>query len=385
VTKRGRGTKRGGRSGEGGSDGRIRRGTSRPGPLPGPLVLLLLALLLLPGCSPTYVLKAGWVQARILAARQPIPQVIQDPDTDPGTRGKLSLVLEARDFARELGMEVGGSYTTFVQLDSDTLANILSAAHQDRLAPRTWWFPVVGRMPYKGFFRLDDALREERKLQEQGFDTWIRPTAAFSTLGWFSDPVMSTLLRYDEVGLVETILHEIAHQHLFVPGQGRFNESFATWVGNAAAIRFFCTRAGGGEDTVWCGRARDRWADAMTFSVFLDGLLQELDGVYSDPERSREEKLSAREVIFQEAVTLFRDEVQPTFLASTYSGFLQSPLNNATLLSRMLYYHRLPDFQALQDRYGGDFMAAVEVIREGVAEVSDPFQLLPKGGVAGDG
>lgn len=351
----------------------MRRGKGRH--IAGGTVLLLASLL--PGCSPVYVLKAGVQQARILAARTPISEVLADPATDDDTRGKLLLVMEAREWAaEELGLEVGRSYTTFVRLPSDTLSHILSAAHRDRFAARTWWFPIVGRMPYKGYFRLSDAEAAARRLEADGFDTWIRPTSAYSTLGWFADPVMSTFLRYDTVSLVETLFHEIAHQHLFVPGQGRFNESFATWVGNAAAIRFFCGREGGGEDTVWCTRARERWEDALDFSVFLDGLVDELTALYADPTLDREEKLDRREEIFMAALERFRTEVQPRFRASSYASFLTTPLNNATLLSRMLYYHRLPDFQALEDAHGGDLMAAVEALREASGR-GDPFDLLP--------
>ena len=367
----------------------VRRRTGRgdgspvpPAAPPGRVRRLVLSALLLPlllaGCNPVYILKAGVQQAKILAARTPIPEVVADPATDEDTRGKLLLVMEARRWAGEvLELDVGTSYTTFVRMPSDTLSHILSAAYQDRFAAKTWWFPVVGRMPYKGYFDLEDARAAARGLEADGFDTWIRPTTAYSTLGWFSDPVMSTLLRNDTVGLVETILHEISHQHLFVPGNGRFNESFATWVGNAAAIRFFCEREGGGPDTVWCNRARGRWQDAMRFSVFLDGVVDELTDLYARPDLETPEVLARREVVFAEALERFRTEVQPGFVAVTYGSFLTTPLNNATLLSRMLYYHRLRDFQALQEAHGGDLVAAIEVLRAASERGENPFSALP--------
>ena len=212
---------------------------------------------------------------------------------------------------------------------------------------------MVGRVPYRGFFDLEDALDEQRKLEEEGFDTWLRPTSAFSTLGWFADPLMSTVLRQDEIGVVQTILHEVSHAHLWVSGSVSFNESFATFVGDAGAAAFFCAESGE-IATVRCTRARRRWGDAMKFSVFLDRLVADLERVYDDAARSREERLSAREQVFAEALEHFTAEVQPSFEASTYAGFVDTPLNNATLLARMRYYHRLPDFQALLDDHGGD-------------------------------
>ena len=344
--------------------------------------LLLAAAALWPGtaCSPMYVIRAGWEEAKILRARQPIPEVILAPDTDDVTRGKLTLAREARVFARDqLGLDVGDSYTSYTELDRDTLAMVLSAAYQDRLASKTWWFPVVGRVPYRGFFSLTDALGAQRKLEEEGFDTYLRPTSAFSTLGWFADPLLSTIVRYDEVELVTTIIHELSHNHLFVPGQVRFNESFATWVGRAGSIEFFCTRPGGGPDTVWCNRARDRWTDVKLFSVFIDGLVEELDGVYGDTLATSNEKIERREAVFERHLSRFRYEVQPRFVALSFGSFESLPLNNATLLSRMRYYHRLPAFDALLAAHAGSLSDAVESLRTGLETAEDPFALLPGG------
>ncbi len=342
--------------------------------------LLLAAAALWPGtaCSPMYVIRAGWEEAKILRARQPIPDVILAPTTDDVTRGKLTLAREARKFARDrLGLDVGDSYTSYTELERDTLAMVLSAAYRDRLASKTWWFPVVGRVPYRGFFSLDDALGAQRNLEAEGLDTYLRPTSAFSTLGWFADPLLSTILRYDEVELVTTIIHELSHNHLFVPGQVRFNESFATWVGRTGSIEFFCTRPGGGSDTVWCNRARDRWRDTMRFSVFLDGLVEELETVYADNTATSDAKVAAREAVFERHLDRFRDQVQPGFASLSFAGFASLPLNNATLLSRMRYYHRLPAFDALLEAHDGSLAGAVESLRAGVKAADDPFSLLP--------
>ncbi len=326
-------------------------------------------------CSPMYVLRAGWEEAKILRARRPIPDVILDPATDDDTRGKLTLAMEARDFAIDtLGLDAGDSYTTYTQLDRDTLAMILSAAHRDRFESKTWWYPIVGSFPYKGFFDLEDALNEEEKLKEEGFDTYVRPTAAFSTLGWFSDPLLSTVVRQDQVEVVTTVLHELSHNHLWVKSRAQFNESFATFVGRVGAVEFFCHRAGGGTDTVKCQRARDRWDDFMRFSVFLDQLLEELRDLYAS-DQTVDQKLAERQEIFDREMERFRTEVQPGFKAVTFASFANTPLNNATLLSRMAYYHRLPDFQAYLDQHG-DLRSAIAALKTGVDGLDDPFDAL---------
>ena len=370
---------------KGGDTGRRRRLRARL--LVAAAAAVVVAASLWPGtaCSPAYVIKAGWEEAKILRARRPIPEVILEPETDEETRAKLALATEARDFAMNgLGLDVGDSYTTYTELERDTLAMVLSAAYQDQLLSRTWWFPIVGRVPYRGFFDLGDALDEQRKLEEEGFDTYLRPTSAFSTLGWFSDPLLSTVLRYDELELVATIIHELSHNHLFVSGQVRFNESFATWVGRTGAIEFFCSRPGEGETALpdpdqvdWCQRARDRWHDVKVFSSFIDTLVQELEATYGDSVTTREDKMARRQIIFDRHRTRFREEIRPRLLNLTFASFESIPLNNATLLSRMRYYHRLPDFDALLHRNAGSVSQAVQELEAGLETASDPFELLP--------
>ncbi len=340
---------------------------------------VVLIVSLASACSPMYVIRAGIAEAKILRARRPIPEVILDPATDDRTKAKLTFVMEARNYAIDVfELDVGRSYTSFSQLESDTLALVLSAAPQDQLTPKTWWFPVVGRVPYKGYFDEDAALREQQKLEEDGFDTFLRPTAAFSTLGWFADPLLSSLIRLDEVDLVETVLHELSHNHLFVKGEVRFNESFATFVGRAGAIEFFCNREGGGPDTVKCLRAQARWRDRQRFETFINGLVEELQVVYQDTTLAFDTKLVERERIFEKSVETFQTEVQASFEASTYRSFLVIPLNNATLLTRIRYHHRLQDFQALMEREG-DLRRAVLYLKDRVDGVDDPFDLLPVG------
>lgn len=337
---------------------------------------LAASAILVSACSPVYVIRAAVAEVGILGGRRPIPEVVLDTTVDARTRGTLTLVAEARDFARDsLGLDVGGSYTSYTELESDTLALVLSAAYRDRLVPRTWWFPVVGTVPYRGFFDADGARREQASLEADGFDTYLRPTAAFSTLGWFDDPLLSSVVSAGPVEAVTTVLHELSHNHLFVPGQVGFNESYATFVGRAGAAEFFCRRDGGGPDTVWCQRARARWRDTRRFSVFIGELVAELEAVYGDPALEPEEKIRAREEIFRLAHSRFEAEVAPDFESLTFGGFARTPLNNATLLSRVRYYRRLPDFEDLARRCGG-VEAAVDYLASRAGSIRDPFILL---------
>lgn len=333
----------------------------------------------LSSCNPIYVIRVGWAEARLLRSRVPLTEVMVDPDVDLPTRAKLRLVRNARAYAvDELGFQnAGDSYTSLARLESDTLALVLSAAYQDRLAFRTWWFPIAGRIPYRAYFSLDGAEQARDELEEEGFDTYLRPTAAFSTLGWFADPLYSTMLRLDEVALVQTVLHELGHNHLYIPGHGRFNESFATFVGHVATLDFFCRSVEGGSVTVRCQRARDRWADAQDISRFIDALEQRIVDLYNQRgSETTDNFMKTRDMIYLAAQADFIDRVRPRLRASTYDYLANEPLNNATLLSRSLYFHRLPDFDRLWRSWENEFPDLLAWLREEAPEFDDPFEVL---------
>jgi len=359
------------------SRGAAVRRIPRPLFLVGILVPAALLLFSCSGCSPVYLAKAGWAEFKILKGRRPFDEVLADPRTDDETRHKLLLARQARSFAiHMLGLDAGDSYTSFTQLETDTLAWVLSAAYKDRLESKTWWFPIVGRVPYKGYASEGSAVDAQRKLEKDGFDTYLRTTSAFSTLGWFADPLLSSLLRYDDVDLVETILHELSHNHLFVPGRVRFNESFATFVGRAGAIRFFCGPPGTVQDPPECQTARDRWIQYQAFSAFLDEFIGELQGIYGDPALTEDQKIRGREDLFRRC-QLQHQEVPAEERPPLVTRFLSRPLNNATLLARMRYFHRLPAFQRLLEDHDGDLRAAIATLVEEAEKVDDPFDILP--------
>lgn len=345
-------------------------------------------LLLLAGCNPVYVIRLGWAESRILRSRVPLTEVMADPDTEPGERGKLRLAWDARRHAiNELGFEnAGDSYTSLARLESDTLALVLTAAYRDRLELRTWWFPVAGRIPYRAYFAVEGAEEARDALEREGFDTYLRPTAAFSTLGWFADPLYSTMLIADEVGVVETVLHELAHNHLYVPGRGRFNESYANFAGHVAAIHFFCRDQADSLPTVRCQRARARWEDAQDISRYIDGLEGEVVALLSSfsgsagsgnpGNRGGATLLAARDSLYRAARDDFVSRVQPSLRATSYAYLAAEPLNNATLLSRSLYFHRLSGFDALWRASGEDLASLMAWMRETAPGLDDPFGIL---------
>lgn len=335
--------------------------------------LLLVASLGLSACSPIYVIRAGIEEAKILSRRRPIPDVIRDPATSAETRRKLDLVIQARDFAAHaLDLNVGDSYTTYSRVDSDTLLLVVTASEKDRFRAHTWWFPIVGHVPYKGFFDFDEAFKEARRLEQAGLDVQVRPSSAFSTLGWFNDPVLNTLLRYDDVSLAGTVIHELLHNTIYIPSRISFNESFASFVGERGAVEFFCNREG--DDAARCARARDAWSDNLLFAAFLSALVADLEAIYSRDDIDRATKLALREEVFTQGKARFIRDIEPELRTTLFRGFARRPLNNATLIGTRLYYDRLGVFEAVYHHFRGDFYAAMHAILAAArSRPADPY------------
>ncbi len=335
------------------------------------MVLLALIVPSLSGCSPFYVMRAAYEEGKILWRREPIAGYLQNPDVNDDTKEKLRLVLAVREYARDrLKMNVRGSYASFSYVDRPDLSFLLTAAPQTELKPYTWWFLIVGRMPYKGYFSKKDVEAAAADLQAQGYDTSIRSTAAFSTLGWFDDPLLSHLLRYDKVTLAEVVFHELFHNTLYVKGAGAFNESVATFVGGRAAIDFF--REKFGADSPEHRRALEGWDEELEFSAFIEQLAGSLTELYSS-DMPLEEKLREREKIFTQGRERWERRIADK-PSHRFRNFPKQPLNNAVMIHYMLYMKDLRLFDEVYHGQGEDLAKTISRIREAVGGAPEPFE-----------
>jgi predicted aminopeptidase len=323
---------------------------------------------------PRYIARATWEEGKILWRRTPIEKVIAEKRAPPNELAKLALVLEARHFAVDsLGLPAGKAFTKYSRLDRDTLLLLLSAARRDTLALHRWWFPVVGWVPYKGYFDFADARAAQRDFDARGYDTDLRPASAFSTLGWFDDPLLSTSLRQDSASLANTVIHELTHNKIFVKGAVDFNESFASFVGSRGSQAFYRAHGDSGAVAI----AERRWNDEQAYAKYVTRLLASLDSAYAAHPGDSAARVIAHDSVYARARAQLVDSLTRTYGDSVAQRVRQRlRLNNATLLARRVYGNNLPLFDSVYVALGGNLRATIDSVVSVAAGSEDPFQAL---------
>jgi len=304
-----------------------------------------------------YLTRAGFEETRILQSRQPIARLVGDTTIDPVLRQTLGLVIESRNYAARLGLEARETYTSYSDVGRDTLLLVLQAAPRDCICPYTWKYPIVGRIPYKGFFDTRAARREADRLAARGYDVYLRPSGAFSTLGWFEDPLLSTALTRDSVELAATVFHEIAHNTLYVKSATPFNESFAQLVGYRSAEVFFRERG----DSINARQAADRWHDEIVLGEYYSALVRRLDSLYAQRPDSAALERGRRETA-QWARTQLTGPVGSRLRTYNIGRIAERPINNAQLIGARIYRTRLDLFDRWFENHGLDVSRSVSAL-----------------------
>lgn len=332
---------------------------------------ILLAPIALSGCYVGYLARAAYEEGRILWQRKPIDDALARKDLSEDVRAKLETVLAVRKFAAErLDLNVGGAYRSFAPVDQRAVIHVVMAAPRDSLEPYTWWFPIVGRVPYRGYFDATAASTEAQALETSGLDTMIRPAVAFSSLGFFSDPVLTNLLKLSRVELAGVLIHELFHRTYYLPSDAMFNESAATYVGSAGAVAFFAATEGeSAPDTI---AAREVLDSDLKFARFL---LQEqarlLDIYVCD--LSKAEKQKRREAAFA-AIQKDYAALEPSLSGLERFDLDKQPLNNAVLVNYLIYFHDTDNFAALDRMNHGDLRETIaQIISIAKAHPDFPF------------
>ena len=338
--------------------------------------LTLSVCILLQGCDVSYFAHAACEEGRLLWNRRPITEVLQKPDLSPAIRQRLEAVLAVRKFAADdLGLRVGGAYETVSAVDQNAVVWVVMASPRDSLSPYLWWFPIVGYVPYRGYFKKARAETEARTMEAEGYDTFVRPAIAFSSLGFFDDPLLSNLLELNRVELAGVLIHELFHRTFFLKSDVMFDESSANWIGNRGAVDFFTKIEGANSQET--AAARDIYDSDMKFAAFLlqqEARLLKLyhSGVPYD------EILKRRVHLFAE-INADYARLKPRLSGLERFDLDRQPLNNAVLLNYLIYFHDVDHFAALERIHQGDARVTIQAIIElAKSEPGDPFHAIWK-------
>ena len=328
----------------------------------------------MPGCGVGYVVRSAYFQAELLQSRVPIDRIKDRDGFTPQQRAAFDRIADVKAYGKEIGLLATDNYETYADQWDRTIWN-LTACPELSFNPVTWRFPVVGKVPYLGFFRRVDADSWAARLERDGYEVYLRTAGAYSTLGWFRDPVLPGMLAWDDARLANTVLHELAHATLWIKGSVSFNESFASFVGDKAAFAYLAARFG--EDSPEYQRAMRRDEDLHQWRMLLQGLFKELEAVYTNPAFSDEQKRSLRATVYGSIADRARDAAfhEPErFEAAAAKG----PWNNARLMQYRTYNTNTDLFEAIyehNDRNLLEFIAAIDRITRGKR---DPFEALRK-------
>lgn len=307
------------------------------------------ALALLSGCFETgYLLQAGEGQLDLICNARPIEHVIEDPDTAPDVRTELAEVPRIKEFGKRYGLVPTKSYESYVQLDRPVAVWVVSAAPKLSFESKTWTFPIVGSVPYLGWFDKGRAREHAESLKAEGWDVDLRGAAAYSTLGFFHDPVLSSMLGDASDGygdFADTILHESLHATVYVAGQTSFNEGLATFVGEHLAKAYLADRYGEDSRELRNFLAGER--DGVARSARLRKAFLDLDALYKS-KLSDEEKLREKGYILQ----ALRAELH-----------MKKTVTNATLAGFRAYHGASKGFEAMYVRCGEDIGRMVEAAK----------------------
>jgi predicted aminopeptidase len=324
-----------------------------------------------------YLLEQGAYAAHYTFSARPVEAVAEEGSLAAETRDFFNRVARIRRYAVEaLGLAETDSYTSYVEIDRDYLVHVVSAARELSFERYRWNYPVLGALPYRGYYERPDAVAEAARIDEAGYDVLVRRVDAYSSLGVVPDPLYSFMREYSEYALAELIIHELAHATVFVPGMASFNEEFATLVGREGALSYLEERHGAGSE-VYRSTVR-RLRDRRVFLGFIAALRNRLIEVY-ESNRSADAKREAKRRIISDSKQTFSRFSDRWFLTDAYDWVPEADVDNAFIdlyatynAGRMESYgDQSSMFQEVYERVGRSLPALIDAIKA-AARTDDP-------------
>lgn len=318
------------------------------------IAAVVLIMLAMTGCSTVgYYSQIVAGHMSIVAGKKSVEEVVENEDTDDITRRRLKIAVAAKDFGvQELSLPDNKSYSSFYDTKRNYVTWNVVAAEEFSFKPRRWCFPIAGCVSYRGYYQKTDAQDYADDLAEEGLDVSVNGATAYSTLGWFADPLLNTMLNRSDASIASLIFHELAHQQLYVGDDSKFNESFASFV-EEQGLMLWQELHGSEDQSAELERRRSRQEDFIRLLRATRDDLQRLYKSGIDETVMRAEKKARYQKLLAEYETLkaswngYRG----------YDGWFERELNNARLVSVATYNDYIPAFEVLFADSGRDFPA----------------------------
>jgi predicted aminopeptidase len=320
-------------------------------------------MVLLSGCEGLHFYRQAVVgEYGVLAHRQPLEKLMADCKTPPRLKAKFERVMKIRKFAKDVMKEpVDDEYASYTDLHRQYVVWNVNIAPGLSLDAKTWWFPVVGRASYRGYFNEKDAQNYAEAWRKKGWDVYVDGIQAYSTLGWFHDPLLNTFIYEPEASLADLIFHELGHRRLFVAGDTDFNEAFAMEVAAEGVKRWFAAQNDPKSYKAYL-EAQDR---EKIFIGLVMSTRSELKAMYGNARLDDAQKLRRKEEILAGLRARYAAARKSWGGCTGYDEWFANSLNNAKLNTVATYYELRPAFRALLEAKNGDmekFFKAVEAL-----------------------
>jgi len=314
--------------------------------------LKIALLLALTSCQLAYLAESSYYQADLLRKRVPLKYALKHYNLSPQQRERIEMTIQLREFMEnKLKLKTNSNFSRYVELDQPYVTYVVSAAPKNELKQHIWHFPIIGTVPYKGFFKKEKAVQEVKKLEAQDLDTNLRGVSAYSTLGWFEDPLLSSMLNMKEHQFISTLIHETVHANLYIKGHSKFNERVASFLGRLGAETYYKNKNKIRELVEILEKESH---DELIFSRFISSEIKELKEWYQN-HQSNPNLLALRQKRFQAITQKFKETIAPQLQTDSYKNFSDRELNNASLLLMGLYMSDFSEFEIVANHHHRDF------------------------------
>jgi predicted aminopeptidase len=326
------------------------------------ILIVLTALVIWQWSLVNYGARMGLGQLKIIWGAKPVEDFLGDPSFPDSLKTKLRMIAEVRKYAIDsLGLKDTENYKTMYDQRNQELMWVVQACGPFELKAKLWHFPIIGDLPYKGFFEKEKALAERKKLQRENYDVSIRNPGGWSTLGWFTDPILSDMLKRSEGDLAGLIIHEMVHSTIFIKDNADFNENLASFIGDTASYNFLAYKYGKNSKQYTQYMHEDQ--DYRTYSrhilrgtKLLDSLYKSFDSAESFDSKKEKKKLMIQKIVLNiDTLKLFEKR-------NSTSSWLP---NNTYFMSFHLYQSKQKDFsEEFDKKYRGDLKAYIRYLSE---------------------